>query len=233
MESRLKERLTGAAILVALIVLLVPEIFRGQHDGDKQSATAGSGSDGAPLRSYTIDLSNNPKDTAPMRSTAEGSNPPPDGATVSPASTPAPAPPAAPAATVSSPTPTPTPTPTPASQSATVHTARPTASSTPPPAAAPTPKSVAKPAPKPASKPAAAGGWSVQLGLFAKRENAERVVAESRDKGFQCAISTDGKGQFRVRTAGVADRASAQSLAQRLKAAGLPAAVVAPGSLSK
>ncbi|MGA8706912.1 MAG: hypothetical protein WB646_07980, partial [Steroidobacteraceae bacterium] len=66
MENRLKERLTGAAILVALIVLLVPEMFRGQR-GD--TAAPASSGDGPPIRSYTIDLSNSPASKAPLQST--------------------------------------------------------------------------------------------------------------------------------------------------------------------
>ena len=58
MENRLKERLTGAAILVALVVMLVPEMFHGQR-GDI-AASPGSSGDGPPVRSYTIDLSNSP-----------------------------------------------------------------------------------------------------------------------------------------------------------------------------
>ena len=66
MENRLKERLTGAAILVALIVLLVPEMFHGQR-GD--TAAPASSGDGPPIRSYTIDLSNSPASTAPLQPT--------------------------------------------------------------------------------------------------------------------------------------------------------------------
>ncbi len=69
MENRLKERLTGAAILVALIVLLVPEMFRGQR-GD--AAAPASSGDGPPMRSYTIDLSNSPASKAPLQSTPAG-----------------------------------------------------------------------------------------------------------------------------------------------------------------
>lgn len=54
LEDRVKTRLTGAAILVALVVLLVPELFRGERpDG---AAAGGQPVDGAPLRSYTINL---------------------------------------------------------------------------------------------------------------------------------------------------------------------------------
>jgi cell division septation protein DedD len=67
MDNRLKERLTGAAILVALVVMLVPEMFHGQR-GDV-AALAGSSGEGPPLRSYTIDLSNSPTRAGPLQST--------------------------------------------------------------------------------------------------------------------------------------------------------------------
>ena len=51
MEERLKQRLTGAAILVALIVLIVPELFHG-HRADR-GGKAVSASEGPPMRSYT------------------------------------------------------------------------------------------------------------------------------------------------------------------------------------
>jgi DedD protein len=50
-----KERLTGAIILVALLVLLVPELLTGPSE--KPPATPAV-TEGAPLRSYTIDLQN-------------------------------------------------------------------------------------------------------------------------------------------------------------------------------
>ncbi|MEJ0039012.1 MAG: SPOR domain-containing protein [Gammaproteobacteria bacterium] len=49
----MKERLTGAIILVVLLVLLVPELLTGP---ESRQATKPAGADGAQLRSYTIDL---------------------------------------------------------------------------------------------------------------------------------------------------------------------------------
>ncbi len=66
MENRLKERLTGAAILVALIVMVVPELFRGQPSD--VASFAGSSGEGPPVRSYTIDLSNSPTRASPLQS---------------------------------------------------------------------------------------------------------------------------------------------------------------------
>ncbi len=53
METRVKERLVGAVILVALIVALVPEIL----SGPRETTDAGSPADSEqPLRTYTIEL---------------------------------------------------------------------------------------------------------------------------------------------------------------------------------
>jgi cell division septation protein DedD len=206
MENRLKERLTGAVILVALIVALVPEMFRGQNGGGQAKSASSSSGEGPPVRTYTIDLSNNPKRSGPLQSANE----------TAPATAPTPAAVAAPPATSAPPSP-PAPTPTPASSS---------------PAPAPS-ASPARVAPKPAAaapKPAAAAGtWNVQLGLFSKRENAERMMSEAKSKGFNVTLSSvDAKGQFHVLVTGLTDRNAAQAMVQKLKAENLPAAAVAP-----
>ena len=51
METRVKERLIGAVILVALIVALVPEILSGPH----QASDTGSSAEQS-VRTYTVDL---------------------------------------------------------------------------------------------------------------------------------------------------------------------------------
>ena len=51
MDSRAKQRLTGAVILVALFVLLVPELLTGPRDADAPGTAAEDG-----MRRYTIDL---------------------------------------------------------------------------------------------------------------------------------------------------------------------------------
>ena len=54
-ETQVKERLTGAVILVALIVLLVPELLT--RPGRRRAAGgAPSSADEPAMRSYTIDL---------------------------------------------------------------------------------------------------------------------------------------------------------------------------------
>ena len=197
MENRLKERLTGAAILVALIVLLVPEMFHGQRSD--VAASAGSSGEGPPVRSYTIDLSNGPARTAPLQSTPATSASNAAGeATAQPAPPAKPAPPATHADTALSEAAKPPPTASAAGNAA-------------------------------ASAHAGAAGWSVQLGLFAQRDNAERLMHSAQTKGFAVNVSDrDAKGLYHVHAAGLADRAAAQALQQRLRDQGFAAAVVAP-----
>jgi DedD protein len=226
METRLKQRLTGAAILVALVVMLVPEMFHGQR-GDIPASASSSG-EGPPVRSYTIDLSDlagSPARTAPLQST------PMNAAGAASAAKPASAP---------QPEQTTVPGNTPASDAA--GAARNAASPSPTPAATPAPIAASAPAVPRAQAPSvsasahqaapgtrsAGGGWAVQLGLFAKRDNAERLVHSAQAKGFAVSVSAaDAKGLYRVYAGGMADRSAAEAYSQRLKDQGLPAAVIA------
>jgi DedD protein len=69
METRVKARLIGALILVALIVLLVPEMLSGPRQGQKSSAGGGA------AQTYTIDLSAPTARVAPTATATE--SPPP------------------------------------------------------------------------------------------------------------------------------------------------------------
>ena len=54
MQDHLRDRLTGAAIVVVVVVLLVPELFHGRPATDSGTGTTPIA--GPPVRSYTIDL---------------------------------------------------------------------------------------------------------------------------------------------------------------------------------
>ena len=212
MENRLKERLTGAAILVALIVLLVPEMFHGQRRD--VAANAASSGEGPPLRSYTIDLSNGPARTAPLQATPPSSSAESAAAVSTPPTStpPTPMPSAAPPAPVS-------PSAPPAAASGGTHTPAPAAVSK-------TPSTAASAA---ASAHAGAPAWSVQLGLFAQRDNADRLMHSAQTKGFAVSVSDrDVKGLYHVQVGGLGDRAAAQAVATRLRDQGFAAALVAP-----
>jgi cell division septation protein DedD len=223
METRLKQRLTGAAILVALVVMLVPEMFHGQR-GDIPATTSSSG-EGPPVRSYTIDLSDlsgSPARTAPLQSTpvnagsaasdARPASAPQAGPTSVPGSSPA-----ADASAAARTAPSAAPTPAPIAASATAV----------PRAQPPSVSASARQAPS-GTRSGGGGGWAVQLGLFAKHDNAERLVHSAQAKGFAVSVSAaDAKGLYRVYAGGMADRSAAEAYSQRLKDQGLPAAVIA------
>jgi DedD protein len=229
METRLKQRLTGAAILVALVVMLVPEMFHGQR-GDLPASASSSG-DGPPVRSYTIDLSDlagSPTRSAPLQSTP--TNTPSAASDAKPARAPqaeqTSVPASAPAAEA-------------AGSARTAASTAATAASTPTPAPPPIaanaaaltgaqPPSLSASAHQAPSGTRSGGGWAVQLGLFAKRDNAERLVHSAQAKGFAVSVSAaDAKGLYRVYAGGMADRSAAEAYSQRLKDQGLPAAVIA------
>ncbi len=67
MESRAKQRLTGAIILVALFVLLVPELLTGPRDAHPETPAAGDEG----LRRYTIEIDAQRAASNPMAPASE------------------------------------------------------------------------------------------------------------------------------------------------------------------
>jgi DedD protein len=196
-----KERLTGAIILVALIVLLVPELLTGPVRSAARANTLASSSEEPPLRSYTIKLA----DESHSRSAAVHSGPE------------QPAPLAAPAPSAGAVT----------AQA----TAGETSSTAAPPAAPTTEVTHAPPGagaavPLPAAS-AASGAYVVQLGSFASRANADRLARQVRSQGFAVSVSPSSSGRlYRVRVGPARDRAAASELAQQLSARGHSGAIV-------
>ena len=273
----MKERLTGAIILVALIVLLVPELLSGPKGptAAAPAAAAPASSEEPPLRSYTINLG----DESPSHTQQAGSSGP---------AMPQPSGPEEPTPQASGPQSSGPQSSSPQSsasqQSSTLVQPGPPSSSSPPaqmsqgPASAATPDRARSEAPKPArtahaDKPtraateksvksaaaeksaksvksakstgtgksgagSAAGaasetGWAVQLGVFASKDNAERLALEVRVKGFKASVSpvrSGGRTLYRVRVGPAADRSAAQELQSRLKAVGRPVGTVVPYS---
>jgi DedD protein len=200
-DALVKERLTGAIILVALIVLLVPELLSGPIRPAPRARGPVSTAEEPPLRAITINLADE----------AHGGN-----AALQPQA-PTPLAPAAEAAGAAS-------APQPATNAAGQSAAAAPPAAPPRAAAAPagTPLS-----PQPATA-GARGGWMVQLGSFANRANAEHLAEEVRGRGFQAAVSRGSTGRrlYRVRVGPVHDRQAAEQLAARLRTAGHGGSIV-------
>jgi len=198
-----KERLTGAIILVALIVLLVPELLTGPVGSATRSQAVASSIDGPPLRSYTIKLA----DEARLRGASAHSGP----------EQPAPLPPA--------PSPAATATPAPSAAQEPRSTPAPSPATTAP-AARAGPGAGAAAAVQPGSAETS-GGYLVQLGSFNSRANAERLAKKVRAQGFAVSVSQGSSGHlYRVRVGPAHDRAAAGELAQQLRAHGHSGAIV-------
>lgn len=191
MDRRVKERLVGASILAALIVLVVPEFLSGPAPAPtapKQPALQPE-----PVRNITVDLSTS-KAPEPDPLAAASSAPPAEtrsAAAASAAGTP------------------------PATPSARLETAPP----------APT-------TPAPAVKPAtSAGAWAVQLGSFASRANADKLMRQLKSQGFAVYVAPGGSGaslRYRVRVGPMADRTAAAQAVAKLKSLGHTASFVPP-----
>jgi len=201
-DGLVKERLTGAILLVALIVLLVPEMLHGPiRPAPSQARGSESAAEEAPLKSVTISLAD---DTHAGSAAAQPQTPAP----VAPAAEPAGSAPQVPPAATSAPT-----------APASTPPAHPSAA--PAPRTAPPQASVSAPSPPPA--PAArGGGFVVQLGSFANRANAERLAAQVRARGFPVSVSRSPRGKhlYRVQVGPAHDRAAAEQLLTRLRATG-------------
>jgi DedD protein len=213
MDRRVKERLVGASILVALIVLIVPELLSGPTPSTVIARPPLSAPE--PVRNVTVDLA-------------------PGGAMA----------PAAEVAIVSSARPPQSPS----GKSAGADTASgdtaggaaaggavaggaaagaSAAPSVPLETAAPPPKSAAA-----AAKPAMAGhAWAVQLGSYASRDNADKLLRQLRAQGFSVFLLSGGSGpslRYRVRIGPMADRRAAAQEVAKLKSMGHIASIVPP-----
>jgi DedD protein len=226
MDSRAKQRLTGAVILVALFVLLVPELLTGPKD-----SVAPTTPDDEGLRRYIIDLNTPgssvsqdpvnepavalpPLAEAPMAGAEQRAQPGEAAAPEQPQ-----AEPEAPAARPPAPAMAHVPAPESRNETRPV----PAASTAPPRTASPTP------APTPAASGAQPRSFVVQLGSFSSKENAQRLVRDMTGKGFTtfiAPITTNGRELYRVRVGPTRDRPAAEALAAQLKRVGQSGSIV-------
>jgi DedD protein len=240
-----KERLTGAIILVVLIVLLVPELLSGPSRSVPAPQAAATSSEEPPLRSYTIDLADDshsadssvgtsnasPQASGPAQPTPITEPPTPAQQADSDSST---------EGSPNSPQPAATQTPAPATGNSPATSTAPaagTAAETPREQPKPaTPRGPSLPAPQQrsaatetAERPSPTGGWTVQLGVFSIQANAERLAQELKSQGFHALVSENsggGRPLWRVRTGPMAERAAAEQLNAKLRAAGHAGSVV-------
>jgi DedD protein len=220
-ERIVKERLVGAAVLMAAAIILIPEMLSGP-DRDSQSEPPAQSRSDAPIKTYTIDLSQSPS-AQPTSAVVDSRAPPPE----------------QPAATQPA-------EPSSGSQPAASDQVKPevpqqSVATAPPPdpvrsepikpvVEAPTPAS-ARTTPRPLASDAGAptsGRWAVQVGSYSKEATAERLAKQLRDQGqsaFVMPVKSGSATLYRVRIGPLQDRASAEAVLRDVKSPG--AAIVA------
>jgi DedD protein len=215
-DRHLKERLIGAAVLIAAAIILIPEMLSGPHDSVPSRADLPAhDADANGAKTYTIDLS------APPAQVAEQ---PAEAAQTFVETTPSPEAPVQEVqipvvgdAVQASP---------PAVQSVREREQRLLEEFS----------AQVKPTAKPVEKTPAAetavaklesvpavhntGGWVVQVASFGVRATSDRIAAELKAKGhpaFVVAFAVKGQTMYRVRVGPVADRAAAEALLKKIK----------------
>jgi DedD protein len=207
MDLSLKQRLLGAAVLIALAVIFVPMFMSGSApQKSAEMETSSLAIPPAPDREFQTRVL--PIDSSTTKPTGSAT-PQPGGdkiATVDTATAPKPdvLPPPTPAPTDSAPAATPTPAAVP----------------TKPVAAAPPPAAAPAETPKPVPGQAANGRFFVHLGVYSATKNAEELVATLKKGGFPAfaeASEYQGKQAERVRVGPFEDRAAAEAARLRIK----------------
>ncbi|MGC8518016.1 MAG: SPOR domain-containing protein [Steroidobacteraceae bacterium] len=228
----MKERLTGAIILVALMVLLVPELLTGPPRTKAVGAPpAGTAVAAHPVHSYTLPLGPGARAAAQRLTVpATGSAARTAAAAAPKAAAPVPAARPVPASEIQTEAKPKVPSEVPPQvQHPATPSARPAAKAH---RAAPVHRPVrtapqrrpTRPAPVVNRRAHTGGHWTVQLGVFAVHADALRLAGRVRAKGFAVRLaSLRLRGRLLWRVTGQAEptRAAALRLARRLERAGV------------
>jgi DedD protein len=239
-ERQVKERLVGAAVLVAAAIILIPEMLSGPKREARTSLPPQASADGS-LKTYTIDLNRSPG--APPAASIDDRVPPPEEPSNTESSS------VEPSSIAESERPSENQAPTTQASpernevaSAQTQVASEPVPRTVPSAPSPTESTVTR-SPAPASRepvaakpiaPAPAAptsrGWAVQLGSFASRATADRMVKDLSQQGqsaFVMPVRSGNSTLYRVRIGPFAERAVANNALAEVKGRIANAAVVA------
>jgi len=220
MERQLKERLVGAAVLIAVAVVMVPEMFSGSGshapESQKPSRNAASeSSESGQLKTYRIDLQQREPSVASSISSVQTIPSVPDTHADAIASTVPQSDTASSRATESG------------SSSLSSFSSERNAANVNSSRAASSASSHAMASP--ANNPE--GGWSVQLGSFGAEATAKKIVTDAKSHGFSAFVTpakVGGKTLYRVRVGPFSDRDAAQVALAKLKRSYAQASLAAP-----
>jgi DedD protein len=231
-ERQLKERLIGAAVLFALAVVLVPEMFSGPATRAPESAVA---RDDAASQAATDQIKTWHVDLQSAAVVSESSSEPlveaPAAAPRDEAQTES----ASVSGTNESRITESSASSVEASSASSIASAASSGEATKLVVSKPVPlkpATASKPeALKSTPTPEANGKWQVQIGSFGAEDKARQIAAQLKSKGFPASVSTvkaGGKTLYRVRVSGGSSRESAQATLKKLSGAYSGASLVAP-----
>ncbi len=212
MDQGLKERLVGAAVLVAIAVWLIPWVLDGPEtpvETGPASLQLPAAQEPVPMRTQTLKLGEPPAAAQPAAPPAENVEAPAE--TVVAAAAPEPT----------------QPTPTPPAVASNVVPPPTIAAPTPKPVATETPRKPVSPAPAAASS--TKGDWTVQLGSFGDENNAKRLADRASTFGYKTNVASykaNGKTMYRVRVGAYGSKGQAEATASALSAHGITTAKV-------
>jgi DedD protein len=200
-DRHLKERLIGAAVLLALAWIFIPEMLSSPASRSASETATAVTADGSAIKTYTIDLRQREQADPHAAAMPPPELPMPEAPAAEPSKPQVVEPPAAPVA-ASEPKPAPEPV-----------------VDVPKPEAKPESKPESKPEPKPASKPAG-GDYVVQVTSLDSRAAAEKIAGDLKRAGFASfvmAVEVKGKMMYRVRVGPAGTRAEADALLAKVK----------------
>jgi DedD protein len=216
MDQGLKERLVGAAVLVAIGVWLIPWVLDGPEEPLETGASSlqlPAAEEPMPMRTQTLRLGGEaePVAPAPVEPVVAAPEPPAAERAVEPVAE-------VPAAAEVAEAPPPRETAPPPVPAAAGTREAPAPAATPP----KPPPSATEPRPAPAV--AARGAFAVQLGSFGEEARARSVVQRAQTFGYKAAVTTvrsNGRTLYRVRVGPYAARGEADAAASALVAHGM------------
>lgn len=218
MDQGLKERLVGAAVLVAIAVWLIPWVLDGPESGVETPASSlalPAAEEPMPMRTQTLRLGDAPAPAATAAATEPAA---PAKAQAEPRAEPEPSGAAAAASAREEPKSSAAEAEAPAAQPGGERTVAATKAAPPKEAPAAAPKAAAP-----------AGDWTVQLGSFGEEANARRMARRAGTFGYEADVSSyssGGRTLYRVRVGPQRTRGEADAAASALRAHGIKEATV-------
>jgi DedD protein len=216
-ERQLKERLIGAAVLVAIAVIMVPEMFSGPHS-HADSVVDSDSTSSAQIKTYHLELQSAHSSGAATASAVEPPAAQPRDEVPIPTNEAAIA---ASSAASSSSTSSASPVSTPTRMTMSASSVSSVAALPVKPTATPKPAPDVEAPAKQAAINKSEGEWLVQVGSFASEDKARQIITKLKSQGHAAylgKVTVAGKTLYRVRVGAMSSREAAEAAMRKINA---------------